>query len=234
MATEKQESLEVEKAEVPSSPGQATENQVDPRQPPSTTPDKPLGASFLPVSDIAYKVDEESCNTKSELRILSFICHACSHSNQGPETQTLITRLKLAVGLTVSPSNITHKYQIPTITKPRETPEGWAARNVLIWEKVNDYKQGYGTVAAFEDCDPCFLMYRKFGWLHNRLLLHLQDELSVLEIELEDFDKDEAINSRPVYQRSRRKDEARPDSKRRLMLQVIKEKLEEYGGFARR
>ena len=88
-------------------------------------------------------------------------------------------------------------------------------------------------VAAFEDCDPCFLMYRKFGWLHNRLLLHLQDELSVLEEELEDFDKDEAINSRLVYQRSRRKDELRPDSKRRIMLEVIKEKLEEYGGFAR-
>lgn len=234
MATEKQECLEVERAEVPSPPCQATENQVDLRQPPSTTPEKPLGACSLPVSDTAYnKVDEESCNTESELRISSFICHACSHNSQGPETQTFINRLKLAVGLTVRPSNITHKYRIPTITKPRETPERWAARNVLIWQAVNEYERGYGMVAAFEDSDPCFLMYRKFGWLHNRLLLQLQDELSVLEVQLENFDKDEAIHSRPLYQQSRRKDEARPDSERRLKLQVIKEKLEEYGGFAR-
>lgn len=233
MASEQQKTLEVEKAEVPSSPGQATPNQVDP-QPSSTTPDKPLGACSRPVSDTAYKVDEESCNTESELRRLSFICHAYSHNNQGPQTKTLITRLKLAIGLTDRPtSNITHDYRMPTITIPREAPEGRAARNMLIWQTVNDYQRGYGTVAAFEDCDPCFLMYRKFGWLHNRLLLHLQDELSVLEKELEDFDKDEAIYSTPLYQRSRRADEDRPDSKRRIMLQVIKEKLEEYGEFAR-
>ena len=76
-------------------------------------------------------------------------------------------------------------------------------------------------------------MYRKFGWLHNRLLLHLQDELTVLEQELEEFDKDEAINSKSVYQQSRRKDERRADSKRPIMLNLIKEKLEEYGGLAR-
>lgn len=88
---------------------------------------------------------------------------------------------------------------------------------------------GYGRLAAFEDCDPCFLIYRKFGWLHNRLLLHLQDELQVLEEQLEKFDKDEAVDSKPIYQRSRRRDYHRPDSKRAVMLKLIKEKLEEYG-----
>ena len=94
--------------------------------------------------------------------------------------------------------------------------------------------RGYGSVAAFEDCDPCFLMYRKFGWLHNRLLLHLQDELQLLEEELKEFDKDDAINSRPVYQQSRRKDDRRSDSKRPIMLKLIKEKLEEYGRSPRK
>ena len=94
--------------------------------------------------------------------------------------------------------------------------------------------RGYGSVAAFEDCDPCFLVCRKFGWLHNRILLHLQDELQVFEEELEEFDKDEAIDSNPIYQQSRRKDDARPDSERSIMLNRIKQKLGEYGGSAKR
>ena len=98
---------------------------------------------------------------------------------------------------------------------------------------MNTYERGYGRVAAFEDCDPCFLVYRKFGWLHNRLLLHLQDELTVLEEELEEFDKHEATKSKPIYQQSRRKDERRADSKRPAMLKLIQEKLEEYGGLGR-
>lgn len=76
-------------------------------------------------------------------------------------------------------------------------------------------------------------MYRKFGWLHNRLLLHLQDELQVLEEELLRFDRDEAINSNPVLQRCRRKDDGRPESKRLTMLKLIKETLGEYGGSAK-
>ena len=83
---------------------------------------------------------------------------------------------------------------------------------------MSDYAQGYGRLAGFEDCDPYFLIYRKFGWLHNRLLLHSQDGLSVLGKELEDFDKDEVIYSRLVYQQSRRKEKRRPDPKRRIML----------------
>lgn len=75
-------------------------------------------------------------------------------------------------------------------------------------------------------------MYRKFGWLHNRLLLHLQDEVTVLEEKLEMLDKDEAINSGPVYQQSRRKDEHRADSRRPLLLKLIKGKLKEYGRTA--
>ena len=130
MATEKQGPLEVEKAEVPSSPGQAARNQADPRQPPST---KPLGADPPPVSDTAYKFDEDSSNTESELPILLFfICHVCLHNNQGFGKNTLITRLKLAIGLSVRPSNTTNKYRISSNTKSREIRRGWAMGDVLI------------------------------------------------------------------------------------------------------
>lgn len=195
MATERHGPIEAKKTEVPSSPGQATRTQADPRQnqPPSTTPHKSTGAGSLFLIDSTYKTDAEGSNI------------------EGPEKRTLIARLRLAAGLSVRPLETTCKYQVPSIIVP-----------------LNEYERGYGRVAGFEDCDPCFLVYRKFGWLHNRLLLHLQDELQVLEEELLRFDRDEAINSNPVLQRCRRKDDGRPESKRLTMLKLIKETLGEY------
>ena len=100
---------------------------------------------------------------------------------------------------------------------------------MLIESLVDEYGRGYGRLAAFEDCDPSFLVYRKFGWLHNRVLLQLQDELQVLEDDLLRLDKLEATRSDPVYQRSHRVDYSRPNSKRRAVLADIKKKLDEYG-----
>ena len=54
---------------------------------------------------------------------------------------------------------------------------------------VDEYPPGYGKLAAFEECDPSFLICRKFGWLHIRVLLHLQDEVQELGEELESLDK---------------------------------------------
>ena len=100
---------------------------------------------------------------------------------------------------------------------------------MLTEDQVDEYGRGYGRLAAFEDCDPSFLIYRKFGWLHNRLLLHLQDEVQVLENNLLSFDKFEAIRGDPRFQQSCRLDNGRQNSKRRVMLTDIKAKLDEYG-----
>ncbi|KAL9121480.1 MAG: hypothetical protein Q9187_001958 [Circinaria calcarea] len=56
-------------------------------------------------------------------------------------------------------------------------------------DPMDEYLPGYGKLAAIEDCDPNFLIYRKFGWLHNRVLLHYQDELAEYEEQLEDIDR---------------------------------------------
>ena len=96
-------------------------------------------------------------------------------------------------------------------------------------ELVDDYGRGYGRLAAFEDCNPSFLVYRKFGWLHNRVLLQLQDELQVLEDDLMRLDTLEPTRSNPVYQQSRRVDYGRPNSQRRAILADVKGKLDEYG-----
>ena len=91
---------------------------------------------------------------------------------------------------------------------------------------MDQYPEGYGKLAAFIDCDPNFRIYRKFGWLHNRVLLHIQDELQELEEELEDIDAWEAKSGDMVKLASRRED---TNAERLELIGTIKEKLDEYG-----
>ena len=93
---------------------------------------------------------------------------------------------------------------------------------------VDEYHCGYAKVAAFENCDPSFLIYRKFGWLHNRVLLHTQDELQEMESDLEALDKMEAEQGDPRKLRSRRIDETDTDSPRKELIEQIKSKMKEY------
>ena len=93
---------------------------------------------------------------------------------------------------------------------------------------MDDYDQGYGKVAAFEDCDPNFLIYRKFGWLHNRIILHTQDELQELEERLEGLDKWEVSDGDKEILKHRREDDKDTDSPRKELLKTIKAKLAEY------
>ena len=77
------------------------------------------------------------------------------------------------------------------------------------------------------------MLYRRFGYIHSRLLLHLQDELRELETELHDMDKRDAKNEqgRRCLQ-SREEDEERGLSgqyHRGELLGKIKEKVSQYG-----
>ena len=47
-------------------------------------------------------------------------------------------------------------------------------------------------MAASLDCDADFAICREYGWSHNRILLHLQAELSRLELDLEYVDDTQA------------------------------------------
>lgn len=100
--------------------------------------------------------------------------------------------------------------------------------------KISDYGPGYGRLAAFETCDPSFLICRKFLWLHSRLLLHLQDEVQQLERDHEREDEWELKSGDPIKLRARRLDCNRPDAKRQVLLANIQEKLKEYGGSVMR
>jgi hypothetical protein len=54
---------------------------------------------------------------------------------------------------------------------------------------VNDSPKGYPNMAAFQDSDESFAIFRRFGWIQSRLLLHRQEGLRRLELQLERMDK---------------------------------------------
>lgn len=91
---------------------------------------------------------------------------------------------------------------------------------------VSDYPPGYGKLAAIEGCNPNFLIYRKFLWLLNRLLLHKQDELMQLERHLESLDQNDFVTD-PRRLKSSRRDEFKP-TYRKDLLKEIDGKLNEY------
>jgi len=90
---------------------------------------------------------------------------------------------------------------------------------------VDELPDGYGRVASYMTCDKNFLLYRRFGWLHNHILLDLQDEIQMLEAELEKYHKEN--QDVPVKLASRRLDyESNPS--RKELIRTIKEKLRDY------
>ena len=98
--------------------------------------------------------------------------------------------------------------------------------------KVDYHKPGYGKVAAIEDLDADFLVFRKFGWLHNYVLLYLQDELVQQQDELERFDKWEYGSGDPTKLVSRRKDRSFHDSRRKELVSKLHIRLAQCGESA--
>ena len=71
-------------------------------------------------------------------------------------------------------------------------------------------------------------MYRGFSYLHSRILLDLQDELTELEKELDDCDWDDAVED-PDRPRLRLVSEGQDLRTSSTVLREIKGKLLEYG-----
>jgi hypothetical protein len=108
---------------------------------------------------------------------------------------------------------------------------------------------GYPRLAAFAESDECFMIYRRFGHIHSRLLLHRQDELRELEADLYDMDKRDEKNGEEsrMYLKSRDLDVERelneeqepaqgralaPGRKSRTdLLQRIEQKALQYGRY---
>jgi hypothetical protein len=103
---------------------------------------------------------------------------------------------------------------------------------------VEDKHRGYRSLCTFLDSDENFMLYRRFGYLHSRMLLRKQDQLRKLEAELDDIDELDASDGTQQQRRvlmSRDLDEAadrrEPEGirTRTMILDEIEQKLENYG-----
>lgn len=73
-------------------------------------------------------------------------------------------------------------------------------------------EEGYPYLATFLDSDENFMIYRRFGFIHARLLLQKQDELRIMEEELDQMDKDDLSKNAKALQ-CRLEDVQRRDQK---------------------
>ena len=122
------------------------------------------------------------------------------------------------------------------VSLPEKVPEVLRRRTDLIYDeeqrirRIDSHPRGYPKLAAFMNSDENFAVCRRFGFLHQRVLLYRQDELRALEdqlIRLDDEDAEEA----PQVLKSRKLDDVREGSFRKALIQEIDNKLHEYGSF---
>ncbi|KAF2470482.1 uncharacterized protein BDR25DRAFT_226246 [Lindgomyces ingoldianus] len=97
---------------------------------------------------------------------------------------------------------------------------------------VDDHPNGYPRLAALLNSDENFLICRKYGFLHNRVLLYRQDELRELEQELLSMDK-AAQKKDDTMLKCRTREEMKTDE-RRALINRIDDKLREYNDIVQR
>lgn len=122
------------------------------------------------------------------------------------------------------------------IRKRRCMVHGSRCFSDLLCLAVEDSPKGFPIVARYLDSDDCFMIYRRFGFLHARLLLNKQDELRELDEELRGMDQRDRIGDAKARKclMSRTKDDNRPlpegwERSRKELLQEIEKKVMEYG-----
>lgn len=104
----------------------------------------------------------------------------------------------------------------------------------LLGVTVENYPLGYPKMGVYLESDDAFNMYRRFGLLHSRLLLHKQDQLRVMEDRLLALDKlDDHDEDGKIFLQCREDDDEREASPigqtRQELFGKIQALLLEYG-----
>ncbi|OJD34952.1 uncharacterized protein BKCO1_1900063 [Diplodia corticola] len=94
-------------------------------------------------------------------------------------------------------------------------------------EDIDYHPPGLPRLGAFINSDENFLMCRRYGLLHTRVMLYRQDELRELEGELLGLDAED-LEENPDMLRSRVRDDRRAGQQRRELILKIDRKLKEY------
>lgn len=123
-------------------------------------------------------------------------------------------------------------YNFPSYLS-RTIPAHWKAGNInkhRINRPVEHHPNGFPRFAAWMNCDENFLLARRYGWLHNRVIMFRQSELHELEQELVDTDKKledtkdtDALTGHYSFAFGP------AGAKRKKLIQAIDDKLAEYG-----
>ncbi|KAK7548921.1 hypothetical protein BKA81DRAFT_368412 [Phyllosticta paracitricarpa] len=92
---------------------------------------------------------------------------------------------------------------------------------------IDYHPEGYPMLAAMLNSDENFLMCRRYGFLHNRVLLYRQDELRELESRLLALDRMDFRDGNKRFLKSREADDSRSDVRANL-IREIDDKLREY------
>lgn len=104
--------------------------------------------------------------------------------------------------------------------------------SVRMWltNVVEKCEVGYPYLASFLDSDENFMIYRRFGFLHARLLLQRQDELRIMEEELDRMDQRDKLQNIRMLQ-CRIDDDLRTDQAgetRKSLLSRIEDAILKY------
>ena len=94
---------------------------------------------------------------------------------------------------------------------------------------------GYPRLAAFLSSEQSFSLYRGFNYLHSRVLLGLQDQITALERELDGKDTMDLRNGLGNRLNSRARDERGSGNDGRTRVKIlddIRMKLVEYGAHS--
>jgi hypothetical protein len=132
--------------------------------------------------------------------------------------------------------NYTEDEKKPTvlrrITAPfKSTPDPISVTEINT-RKLENTPNGFPRLAAFQSSEANFSLYRSFSYLHSRILLDLQDEITCLEKELDRVDWDDH-DENPARLQSRETDVAAAANEtgqrnRRVILKELRVKLMEY------
>lgn len=102
---------------------------------------------------------------------------------------------------------------------------------------VDETPDGYPRLAAFQSSDDHFALYRSFSYLHSRVLLAHQYDLTRLEKELNELDLEDYATGRGKRLACQARDDRdtrreNPARSRRRVLADIHQKLLDYGWLA--
>lgn len=102
----------------------------------------------------------------------------------------------------------------------------------LVREKAADSRpDGYPQLAALVNSDDGFVMYRRFGYIHNRILLHRQAEIVELEKKLDKLDDSDKADRKLKFRLQTREFLKDDDTGQKLLIDDLETKLKNYGKF---